>query len=497
MIAFLRPENLSECQIRYWNNHQDLLMLDIDRIDEFDNYDDIDGVVISKQLASHDSLQKFYNRLFSRKLVPLFWLDLDGTVNISTLSSNAKPTMLFIFPGSIVPLSMGSHQRAFNTLINLNRAGVIVDILIPSGKQDESVRQVLQSFAANVYFYKNKRKKFSFKEKCARFIDQKYRKIQGKSTQLPDLFSERAKYKPTESLKRWVNRLQLAKSYTHIYVNYAWMLNSLAYLDETQNEYVVICDTHDVQYYRNSKVLSRKERLFYNAAFEKKTELAALSKADIVVAISPSDSKLFKKDLPKTRIFEAYPGFDYAVAPIKCRVPGRPVHFGFIGGGMDANVQAIKYIIDNWWPVIQKYSPDSKFFIAGSVCNNPYVLEQAFYHKNIQLLGFVKDINDFYKEVEVCLNPVVVPGGLNFKSVECVVSGKHLFTNALGAKCLGKDFPCQIISDERSIIQVLNSIEFNNIDDKLLRIANQKKALKLFNDADLRRKFKVNFAKDK
>lgn len=483
MIVIYRNDELTIEQKavigKLYANDNVVIVNSLDKINELEN---VSRLIIVDSDTEEDWLQKHVQslvKLFSSGIPDIRWLM--GTGELLKRKRKEKESVLFVFPGSIVPLTMGSHIRAFNTLLNLRKMGYGIDVLIPGGKNNNQVKQGLEFIAENVYFYRNKKKRYPFAIRVKRYIEQKIRIYQGKSSNLPDLFSERNFYKPTESLKRWVVRLFLTKKYSYIYVNYAWMVDCVQYLDDISDEYKLICDTHDVQYYRNTNLLSRKERVFFNSEKEKKLELKNLRKADVTVAISPSDYDLLRTEL-NGKVSSCFPGFDYAMKPVRMRCKGRPIHFGFIGGGMEANVLAVKYILDHWWPIIQKHSPESIFYIAGSICNNSEINEYSFYSPNIELLGFVKSIDDYYKLIEVSLNPVIVSGGLNFKSVESVVAGKHLFTNKLGSVCLGNDFPCVIIDEVSSLISEMDKIEFNMQEDKRRRIENQNKALQKFGD---------------
>ncbi len=425
---------------------------------------------------------KFLSTLFSNAAKKICWVDESGTISLFQANPIGEK-ILFVFPGSIVPLSLGSHQRAFNLLFNLSRHGYAIDVLIPQDKniKRELLTQSLQTVCSRVYFYKNKAKKYSKLHVALRGLDRRWRALQGKSPNLPDLFSERDFYKPTESAKRWVNSLVLANGYPTIIVSYTWMMAVIAYIGHFREHYKVVCDTHDVQYHRNLKVLNRRERLFFNAEAEKNLEIKRLESADAVLAISVSDAKVLSQQL-KTQVLTVSAGFDYALERVKKRPQGRPIHFGFIGGSMDANVRALEYIIQTWWPVIKQHSPDSLLYVAGSVSKSPVIQKLAFFDENIVSLGFVKNIQDFYNNIEVSLNPVLVQGGLNFKSVEAVFSGKHLVTNSLGAECLGEDFLCQIIDDPAKIPAFMNSIEFDLDYDQRLRMDGQKKARSMFSN---------------
>lgn len=429
--------------------------------------------------------EKMLNSFYSHRLGNVWHMLPDGEMKRYRQNPRRKASVLLIFPGPILPLTLGSHQRAFNLIFNMSKQGVAVDLLItaPTNTPQTRYKTALETFCNNVYFYKNNKKKPSKLQQYKRTIEIKARKTLGKSADLPDLFSERAEFRPTESCKRWANSLYVANRYKSIIVSYAWMMDAVKYIKHDRENFKLICDTHDVQFTRNQQILDRSERLFFNASNEKRRELQKLKICDSVLAISTSDEKILSETLPKSvNVIKASSGFDYALSPIRRRAPGKPLSFGFIGGQMSANVKSLTHILDEWWPAIKQHSPDSKLFIAGSVCNASAILPKIFYDANIEALGFVDNISEFYDKIDVSLNPVIVQGGLNFKSVEAVFAGKHLFTNPLGQECLGRDFPSTIIKSESDIRKFLKTFEFDIKKDTGIRTHNQNKAKSLFSN---------------
>ncbi|POA17725.1 hypothetical protein C1886_20530 [Pseudomonas sp. FW300-N1A1] len=432
---------------------------------------------------NHAIDEKMLNSFFSNSLGNVWHIHSDGKLTRYRLNPNRKASTLLVFPGSILPLTLGSHQRVFNLLFNLGKNGISVDVLIttPKNVKQSEYQTALKTICNNVYIYKNNKKKHSSTVNTKRYLESKARVILGKPKELPELFSERLNTRPTESCKRWVNSLYLANNYESVIVSYAWMMGALDYIIHDSENFKVICDTHDVQFTRNDEILNRKERIFFNSLIEKRCEIEQLKKCDSVLAISVSDEDILKKSLNNaTNVIRASSGFDYALSQVKSRPHGKPLHFGFIGGQMSANVKSLVHILDDWWPSIKKYSPDSKLFIAGSICKSVEILPKIFLDPNVVPLGFVNSIGDFYNNIDVSLNPVLVQGGLNFKSVEAVFAGKHLITNKLGQECLGSEFPSTIANKSDDIVEFISKYEFNLKKDYGIRVANQNKAKQLF-----------------
>jgi succinoglycan biosynthesis protein ExoO len=75
----------------------------------------------------------------------------------------------------------------------------------------------------------------------------------------------------------------------------------------------------------------------------------------------------------------------------------------------------------------------AQLLLAGSVCE---VLDGARLPKGVLALGYVKDLEDFYRQVDVVVSPLRMGGGLKIKNVEALCKGKPLVTTPIGAEGL-------------------------------------------------------------
>ncbi|WP_312837290.1 glycosyltransferase family 4 protein [Atlantibacter hermannii] len=394
---------------------------------------------------------------------------------------NVKSESISCFPGAIFPINMGSHQRAFGILKYLNENEKYTDVLITAGNEKQLIiaKMLLKLIAPKVYTYKNNRKKLSKLLRLRRYIDNKINITLFRKQRSADTFEESLNFKATTSSKRTLAKLHDQNKYQNIIVNYAWMQPILEYTS-LENE-VLICDTHDVQYIRNKSTNGQNLRVFVSTSREKRKEIESLKKFNYVMAISQPDHEEFSKNLSNSMLVTS--GFDYAYLPPKTKSSRSPINFGFIGGGMEANVLSLSHVIKNWWPSIVKFSPKSKLYIAGSICNNNEIRELAFLDDSIVLMGFVDSLSKFYTKFDISLNPVFIKGGLNFKSVESMAAGKILFTNPMGNDCLRLNKPVRIVKNVNEVISEL--IKFDR-DKKYMNAEmrlSQKVSLKHFSDA--------------
>ncbi len=208
-----------------------------------------------------------------------------------------------------------------------------------------------------------------------------------------------------------------------------------------------ICDTHDVQFVRNPTLDRNGPRLRVSVGREREAELAALREYNAILAISESDRGVLERHLPGKQVIRTMPGIEYARVELPAEPSEPPFRYGFIGWNMKANVAAVDYLLDEWWPKIRAAAPDSRLRVAGTVCGRPAVRRRLFATPGADALGFVPSLVSFYRRVDIVLSPVLVCGGLNFKSVEALAAGRLLVANPIGALCLGEGAPAVIAED--------------------------------------------------
>ncbi len=401
---------------------------------------------------------------------------------------------IMVFPGPIFPIHMGSHQRAYGMIESLNTRHKGCDVMITSGnaKHSKLSADLLKLIAPNVYTFKNNRRKIKGVLRLRRYIESKYRKLFKLKGAAPDLFEERIYNKATESAKLTLKRLVKDRKYTDVIVNYAWMMPVIDYLDLTKIR--VTCDTHDVQYVRGKSNNKGEKRFFVSWAKEKKLEIEQMNRANIVLAISSGDYLELNKAVKKSKVIKCVSGFDYASKKIKNKAKSQPVNFGFIGGRMDANVKALSIILEEWWPSIQEFSPDSKLYIAGSICGDSEIKQLCFLNRNVERLGFVASIWSFYDKFDIALNPVVVVGGLNFKSIEAMSAGKVLFTNDLGLRCLVNNSVIKSCETPKELITALTSLDRDRMYLASQKRLSQKVAIDNFSEVSVYNDFQKSIA---
>lgn len=394
------------------------------------------------------------------------------------------PRLLYLFPGVIHPVTMGAHRRAATMLASLLRHGFDVEILYtgPNFRAREAAGAFLSLAAVRTVSFSNRRDRLALARVALRREARRLAaRLAGLAAPPGETFVERARLRDNRSLRVALRTIDLER-FDAVMVNYAWM--APAVLAARSRRPMLVCDTHDVQYYRAASGAASADPPFFPAAAERRAEMRLLRRMDKVLAISPRDAELLAAELGAERVCAAPPSFAYCHRPARTPPPAAALRFGFIGHRMKANVDALALVLDDWWPAIRRWTPESTLSVAGSVCADPAVARRIFLDPSVRPLGFVDSLPAFYDRIDVALSPVVAAGGMNFKNAEALTAGVAVMTNRLGAETLRPlRLPCVVESAEEAVA-ALRRMESDPEADRAARAALQAEALRVFSSDD-------------
>ncbi len=133
-------------------------------------------------------------------------------------------------------------------------------------------------------------------------------------------------------------------------------------------------------------------------------------------------------------------------------------------------------------------------YVAGSICGDSEIKQLCFLNRNVERLGFVASIWSFYDKFDVSLNPVVVVGGLNFKSIESMSAGKVLFTNDIGLRCLMDNSVIRSCETPEALIKSLKVLDRDRLYLHAQKRLSQKVALENFSEGNVYNEFHRSIA---
>lgn len=209
------------------------------------------------------------------------------------------------------------------------------------------------------------------------------------------------------------------------YVRLAYLLDAARDLIPAQC--LKIIDTHDVQYERQSRFHERGD--VHDIDILPSEEAAALSQADVLLAIQARDGDKLAALVPQRRVIVA--PHPHPVTP-QPDPDGPPLRIGFFGSDMAPNRQAAQTLVTDIWPALAAQHPGTvSLHLYGSVCRT---LDPGALPAGVHLEGFVADLAAAYASLHIVANPVDFGGGLKIKCVEALCYGKPLVTTQVGAE---------------------------------------------------------------
>lgn len=116
------------------------------------------------------------------------------------------------------------------------------------------------------------------------------------------------------------------------------------------------------------------------------------------------------------------------------------IRLGFIGSQYLPNKDGIEFFIENCWDDIASLH-GAHLYIYGNIS---YLLQKYQGVKNIHIMGYTRNLDDFYKNIDIAINPVRFGAGVKIKNLEAIANGVPLITTSHGANGLeneiGKSF---------------------------------------------------------
>ncbi|HTW31956.1 MAG TPA: glycosyltransferase, partial [Candidatus Sulfotelmatobacter sp.] len=187
-------------------------------------------------------------------------------------------------------------------------------------------------------------------------------------------------------------------------------------------EVVRIIDTHDVfggreEYFRQIGL----DPEWFHTSVEQ--ESMGLDRADFVLAIQAEEADILRA---RTRAPVHSVGFleCETFLPLRRHAAGDRLVVGYIGSGNPFNVASMRAFAEDL-----KSRPESlarvQVRVAGRVCSAFERVPHPF-----TLMGVVESVADFYRSVDVVINPMRGGTGLKIKSQEALSFGKPLVASA-------------------------------------------------------------------
>lgn len=207
-------------------------------------------------------------------------------------------------------------------------------------------------------------------------------------------------------LESFVNRLNSSLHFDAVIVQYIRLSKLLTSVNIPRKAIY----THDVFSYKDLRVGAP----FYETC-DAHQEAKALQRCPHIFAIQEEEATYYQFLSPKSKIYTVYSHFDFHNQEIT-----QKKNILYLASRMEFNVNGISWFLENVWPKFSKQEPGAKLLIAGTVCEKIDCKNLA----NVELLGKVDSLEDFYKQGDIVINPVYQGTGLKIKTFEALSFGK-------------------------------------------------------------------------
>ena len=186
--------------------------------------------------------------------------------------------------------------------------------------------------------------------------------------------------------------------------------------------------THDARHLRYSDFIS-KGQIYESSPWTEKEELAALSRAHLVVAIQDAEGDEFRRLAPHAETVVLPCCFPRTPLP----APLRPDRCIFVGSDADHNLQGIQWFLTEIWPGVLAQWPEATLDVCGSV--NVRLRTDL---PGVALHGRVEDLTSYFATAAVAVVPLVAGSGCKLKLVEALCHGRPCVSTPCGVSGLGK-----------------------------------------------------------
>ena len=252
-----------------------------------------------------------------------------------------------------------------------------------------------------------------------------------------------------EGLLDFVERLNQQFKFKICIVDYVFLS---AVFNVFPKDTLKILITNDVFAERNKKLDALGiDPIYFDFSVSETDEKKGIKRADYVIAIQEKEGEYFRKLTEEDNVFVVpyIPNENF-----RERKPDRqniPV-VGFFASGHHPNVVAIREFVK----AIR--GDEFKLLIGGSICS-----ELSDFKENslIKIIGTVKDIDEFYDQCDIVINPDTVESGFKIKCIEACSRGIPLVCTraaSIGLPGVGKYQSCSSAEDCcRKVQEIISS----------------------------------------
>lgn len=314
------------------------------------------------------------------------------------------------------PQDQGNRIRVYNLLSGLQRHGHEVHFLYLKRRQKSESRQMERQWDSYMELEYNRPRP----PRLFRYMSKWSKRV--RNTAMP----YGVDYWYDETVTDVVERSMEQTRYDVVMVQYVFISKLL---ESVPGDVTRIIDTHDVLADRH-KIYEQKglqPSFFYTTRHQ---EAKGLNRADVVLANDDREQQYFRKLVSrKTKVVTV--GTPIRICEkAELRTYAESHRVAFIGSRNLINLEAVKYLMDQVWPLLIARSCHYTLEIVGGIGE----LLSEPRRRRCNVVGRVADVGLYYKKADVIVNPVQECTGTQTKNLEAFGYGKPLVTTSLGAR---------------------------------------------------------------
>jgi glycosyltransferase involved in cell wall biosynthesis len=198
----------------------------------------------------------------------------------------------------------------------------------------------------------------------------------------------------------------------------------------------IVLETVDLHYLRESRMahLGESEDDLANAEKMKTDELTVIDSVDATILLSEFEMKEVRKELPFSNLHCIPIPRESPVVRLPIRPDNRNTLL-FVGGFKHLpNVDGIIWFVSDVWPHLVRRNFRGKLVIVGSDMPDPV---KKLASENIEVKGFVENLDPLYAECRVTIAPLRVGAGVKGKIISSLGYGVPCVSTEIGVEGAG------------------------------------------------------------
>lgn len=192
----------------------------------------------------------------------------------------------------------------------------------------------------------------------------------------------------------------------------------------------IVLDSHDILHRRCAQFTSAGYRHWLQIGEQE--EIDAVRQCDVILAIQDDEAQWFRKVAPDAQVLTVGHSFNFGqIKPTWREAPKRDLVVGYFGSNNGSNIDAITTFVKTAWPEILKSRPAAELLIGGTIADAESVRQCATATRVCLRRNFASP-DEFYRAVDLVINPVRFGTGLKIKTVEALAHGRPVVTTSSG-----------------------------------------------------------------